>query len=107
MPRSLFRIVRTDPPTIADFTSNAQRGLPPPQDPTLARLWDGLSSYNTAAQARRNARKRPTLGRYIAELRVPDVESVRVERTLNSPGHHTIWGDPADLLALVVNVEPV
>ena len=65
-----------------------------PMTLTWPGLWDGLSSYNTATQARRNARKRPSLGRYIAELRIPDDATVRVARTLNSPGHHTIWGDP-------------
>jgi hypothetical protein len=56
MPRTLYRIVKTDPPTLDDFTSRAARGAPPPLDPELARVHDGISTFNTAQQARRKAR---------------------------------------------------
>jgi hypothetical protein len=99
--------VKRNPPTLADFISNAARGAPAPAQPELARLWDGVSSYNTAEQARRSARRRPMLGRYIAELRLPEDRPLRLERTLKSSGHHTLWAEPSELLALVVRVEPV
>jgi hypothetical protein len=105
--RTFYRIVRTDRPTIADFTSNQARGLPAPDDPDRRRLWDGLSCYNTETQARRNALKRPSLGRYIAELQIPEDGPVRYERTPVSAGHHTLWGDAVVLLRYVASVSPV
>ncbi|MDP8923143.1 MAG: hypothetical protein M3O34_09750 [Chloroflexota bacterium] len=103
--RLLHRIVRTDPPTLDDFLSNLARGRPVPDDPEDARVWDGLSVYSTAAQARRKLRTSPVLGSFIAVLRVPLDGSTRIERT-RGEGHHTIWGDPAMLMGLVVAVEP-
>ena len=104
--RLLHRIVRTDPPTQDDFVSNAAEGRPPPADPDRRAVWDGLSVYSTEAQARRKRRASPILGPYIAVLRVPTDGSVRIERTLVGDGHHTIWGEPDRLLALVVAVIP-
>lgn len=104
--RVFYRIVRTDPPTLDDFISNFARGRPLPDDPEDIRLWDGLSVYSTAAQARRQRRRSPILGRYIAVLRVPLDGTVRIERT-RGEGHHTLWGDPDALLSLVVAVEPL
>ena len=42
------------------------------------------------------------MGQYIAQLRIPDGAAVRVERTFESRGHHTIWGKPETLLSFVV-----
>ena len=63
--------------------------------------------YQTEAQARRKARGLPMLGRFIAEVEVPETEAMRVERTTTSAGHHTVWGDPDGLLAAVRRVSPV
>jgi hypothetical protein len=108
-PRTVYRIVRTAPPTAADFTSNAARGLPVRgDDPETRRLWDGLSVYATEAQARAKARQLPALGGYVARLELPPGAPVRVERTVpRSRGHHTVWGAPAVLLRCVVVVVPV
>lgn len=103
--RLFYRIVRTNPPTLYDFTSNLELGREVPADPELAALWDGLSVQSTLAQARRRRRASPMLGNYIAVLRVPTDGSIRFERTLSADGHHTLWGDPAELLALVVSIE--
>ncbi|MCC7371865.1 MAG: hypothetical protein IT306_25850 [Chloroflexi bacterium] len=103
--RLLHRIVRTNPPTLDDFTSNAARNRPAPDDPTLLAVWDGLSVFSTLSQARRKRRVSPGIGSYVAVLRVPTDGSVHVERTLGGDGHHTIWGEPDALLALVVSVE--
>jgi hypothetical protein len=48
----------------------------------------------------------PLLCAYIATLRIPLGESVRIERTLKGVGHHTIWGEADHLLGLVVAVVP-
>ena len=104
--RLLHRIVRTNPPTRDDFVSNAAKGLPPPDDSERRAVWGGLSVYSTEAQARRKRRVSPMLGGFIAVLRVPIDGSVRVERTLGGDGHHTVWGESDELLALVVAVVP-
>lgn len=104
--RLLHRIVRTNPPTHDDFVSNEARGRPVPDDLEDASVWDGISVYSTAAQARRKRRTSPVLGAFIAVLRVPLDGSMRVQRT-RGEGHHTVWGEPAALLRLVVAVERV
>ena len=104
--RLFYRIVKTNPPTLSDFESAAIKGRPLPSDPGDARLWDGLSVYSTPAQARRQRRRSPVLGAFIATVRVPLDESVRVERT-RGDGHHTLWGDAELLLSMVTAIGPV
>ena len=105
--RLLYRIASTDPPTLVDFESaKAQGTRPEPRDPARRAVWDGLSVFSTPSQARRKRRTSPLLGNYIAALQVPTDGSLRFERTLGGDGHHTVWGEPAALLALVVSVEP-
>ena len=99
----IHRIVQTDPPMRIDFTANVALGRGDPRDPEDARLWDGLSMYSTFNQARRKRRVSPMLGRYVAAVRVPLDGSIRIERT-RGEGHHTVWGDPDALLAMVVSV---
>jgi hypothetical protein len=105
--RLFYRIARNDPPRLQDFTSNRALGKQEPLDSEQAVLWDGLSVQSTLAQARRRRRASPMLGVCIAVLRIPLDGSVRIERTLSSAGHHTIWGDPAQLLGLVVAIESI
>lgn len=112
MARSFYRIVRRDRPTRRDFLSNrAKRGEPRPDLPErLQVLWDGLSVHDSLEQARRQAREAPWLGTQIAVIVVPEGAdgSIRWERTIpNNPGHHTLWGDPDDLLGCVERVVPV
>lgn len=106
--RVFYRIVATDPPTLDDFTANQAKGKAPPNDdPLTLWVWDGISVYATYAQARRKARDFPRLGRYISKLEIPEGAPLRVERTFRrSPGHHTVWGEPATLLRYLVAVVP-
>ena len=106
--RIFYRIVLNNPPTRLDFTSKIGLGIPPPvADLAIVRLWDGLSAYATEAQARRVARRYPQLGRYIAWVSIPEAGVVAYERTLVSPGHHTLWGQPEELIRSVIAVVPV
>ncbi len=107
--RVLYRIVRTDPPTRRDFMSEAELGKPPRGDDPLAeRVWSGISTYQTEAQARRKASTYPWLGAYIAALAIPAGGAIRIERTFpRSAGHHTLWGDAHELLRYVARVVPV
>jgi hypothetical protein len=106
-PHVFYRVVRTAPPTLRDFTSNAALGRPL-LDPTPEnrRLWAGLSFWATMAQARRNARRYRNQGAFIATVVIEDGAAVRVEKT-RGPGHYTLWGLPHTLLACVVSVEPL
>lgn len=109
-PRSLFRIVVRNPPLLDDFTSNEAKGRVPPRSLTeeQRRQWSGLSVFERRDQAERLARRRAGLGRFIAELRLPSDGSISCQRTnLGSPGHYTLWGDPALILQCVVRVYPV
>ncbi len=110
VPSHLYRIVWNDPPELSDFLSNAAVGksLPPHTSAEEERLWDGLSSYNRESRARQKGRGMPWLGKaFIAELRLSDDASIRVERTTKSRGHYTVWGDPTAVLGCVVRVVPI
>ena len=105
--RLFYRIVKTDPPTVADFLSNAARGRPL-RGPEVGRpeLHTGLSMYDSEVAARATAGRFPFLGAYLATVRISADDPVRVEQTLGE-GHYTVWGAPDVLLALVVAVVPV
>jgi hypothetical protein len=105
--RILYRIVKTNPPTDADFVSFGAQGRPAPAGPELARLWWGVSVYDSERGARKTAQRRAHLGRYVAQLEIPDDAPVRVERTGHGVGHHTVWAEPATLLAYVAEVSPI
>ena len=109
MARVFHRIVESSPLTLTDFMSDVARGrVRYPIAIEQLRLRSGLSVFNTEAQARRKALDLPILGVYIASLEIPDGTEVRFEHTLrSSPGHHTLWGDPVELLAYVAAVVPV
>lgn len=86
----------------------AQGRSPRSQDTEAIRLANGLSVYATLTQARNKATAYLRLGQYVAALELPTGGPIRRERTLpSSRGHHTMWGDPAELLACVVAVVPV
>ena len=105
---SLFRIVGTDPPSLWDFLSYKERGIPL-RHPTRRgmRLWDGLSVYRTREQAERVGALSPNLGHFVAEIRVPIDGSCRIELDNGAYGHCTIWGDAATLLQFVVSVSAI
>jgi hypothetical protein len=101
----LYRIVLTDPPSHADFLSEASRGITRRVRPEYERLRSGVSVFDTEERARQRAAKWPWLGGFIAELDLPDEGgSIRYERTTDSRGHYTLWGQPEDLTGRVVRV---
>lgn len=106
--RTFYRVGRSDPPTLADVTSNRAAGRAPRRStPDIERLWDGISVFDTEAGARRQAGMYPWLGRFIVELAIPARSVIQVERTTGTPGHYTLWGDPEALLAMVRSVVPL
>ena len=86
---TFYRIVRTNPPTLADFCSDrvAGRRQPPP---ALRHLWEGFSAFDTEEGARRMAQRFPAIGAFVAAFEVPDEPGFRAERTLSTPGHYTV-----------------
>ncbi len=108
MPLRFYRLIRSNPPTLDDFTSQKAKGIPMARpDPEVALLWDGISVYATEMQARNQARAKPWLGAHIAELTVSDVDPIACRRTGTGRGHHTLWGDPAVLRARLRRVVDV
>ena len=106
--RRFYRIVKTNPPLLDDFLSNQGRGIRPLDTKSLTLwVWTGISVYATSSQARRMARRYPRHGTLMAVLEIEPGAPVQAERTLSTPGHHTLWGEPADLLARVIAVEPL
>jgi hypothetical protein len=93
-----YRVVRSNPSTLDDYTSNKVKGIPMARpDPEVALLWDGISVYATETQARNQARAKPFLGSYIAELTISEGDPITFRRTGVGRGHHTLWGDPAEI----------
>jgi hypothetical protein len=106
---AFYRLVKNNPPHRQDFISNQEkRGQPRSALPShLKPLWSGISLHQTEAQSRRQAAELPRLGKYLAELQIPDdaAQSIRWERTIpHNDGHFTLWGDADSLLACVVRV---
>jgi hypothetical protein len=107
---TVYRITWTDPPSLRDFQSNAEKGIELNSTSTeAARLHDGISVFRTLSQARKTARRRaPWRGRgFIAQIDIPSNSAVRIERTLKSAGHYTLWADAESMLSWVASVEPV
>lgn len=104
---TLYRIVKTDPPTVDDMKSNAAKGSQPRgNDPEVRRLWSGISLFDSIERARRQAGRGPWHGNaYIAELRIP-IDTFQLEST-RGQGHYTLWGLPHAILSYVTQVERV
>ena len=108
MAHRFYRLVRSNPSTLDDFLSNKAKGIPMARpDPEVALLWDGISVYATETQARNQAKAKPWLGAYIAELAISEGDPITFRRTGTGRGHHTLWGDPAILNARVVRIVDV
>ena len=105
---TFYRIVKTDPPTEADFLSYRALGIPLRRDtPELRRSWEGVSVYDTMEAALAIVVQFPRIGRFIAELSLAENGPVRFEQTSVNPRHYDLWGDASDMLVAVVRVVPV
>lgn len=97
--------MKSNPPTRLDFLSHKELGVPL-RNEDQPELWAGLSCQATEQQARRTA-KLPGFGAYIARIEIEDDSTIVWRRTGPKQGHHTIWGNPDDVLACVIDVIPV
>lgn len=105
MRRTFFRIVRSDPPTEEDFLSPQALAVPLwDPDPEKLRMAEGVSVFNTEIQARNKARAYPRKGRFLALLLIEEDGPITFERTGRDRGHHTLWGDPQEMLRRVERV---
>lgn len=99
----VFRIVDHNPPEVGDFLSDRAEGEPWPgdEDDLAIAIWVGVSTFATLTQARNKASGAHFMGRYIAELALPDGSAVPFARTGRTKGHHSIWGHPEVLQGCV------
>lgn len=105
MGRIFYRLVKTDPPTVRDFMSHKERGVPL-RNPAAREIYDGVSVQETEESARRLAHGR-TSSWFIAELAVPDDGTIVYRQTTDDLNHFTLWATPDVLLACVVRTTPV
>lgn len=98
MSRVFFRVTRSDPPALADFTSNHALGriLPNPSAERI-KVWQGISVFESEELARRKARSVPQIGQFIARLEIEDESGIESMPTF-SKGHYTLWGLPEEIL---------
>ena len=106
MPRTFYRVVKTDPPTRNDFLSGREEGIRRPARERDVRLWEGFSVFDTFAQAQAIALKYPHHGSLIATVVIPDDTAITFERTGRNEGHHTIWGGPDESRDYVQAIRP-
>jgi hypothetical protein len=94
-PRTLYRLVRSNPPTLDDFMSYEALKVPPRRPLTSRQRdhWRGVSFYATQAAARLRARASPQLGSFIAEMQVPDEVQVRIEQGGRDLDHYNVWAE--------------
>src|SRR5688572_4361004 len=100
-----YRVVKTNPPTEADFLSHRARGVRLRHDTAESRrLWEGVSVTDSFETSRVLAERFPVMGDFVAVLEVPEQAAVTFEQTTDVPSHYTLWGSPRDMLDLVVSV---
>ena len=97
----VYRVVRSNPPTEADFRSPVDAGkLPPKNRPS--RTWKAVSSFIEFDKAVDKAAAYD-LGDFIAALEIPDT----VQATVSDTGHVDLEDTtPGELLGYVVQVSP-
>ena len=104
LPRTLYRAIRSQHASWADFLSNLVRDQPP-RGPELADPleWAGISVFDDLEVARQRARDVPVLGRYVAELRIPGDAPVLIRPSVGEH-HWTLVGGAGVLFRCVVRV---
>lgn len=107
-PRRVFRIVKSDPPTLDDFASAYVLGRPKARGIQLrsTAVQMALSVMQTLDQAASRAIQFPQIGGHVAELDLRGGEGFAIASTVE-PGHLSLWGTAVKLDAAVVDVYPV
>ena len=96
----LYRIILDEKPAIQDLLSNHDKhNRQMGREPWL--FDNGLSMLADAGQAA-EMRDRFRRGQHLAETVLNPGMGIMLARTLKTPGHHTVWGCPEDLLMLAL-----
>jgi hypothetical protein len=90
---TVYRLVRSDPPTLRDFLPASPKLAAQRRWPELLRA--GLSHFLTTEQAERVRRHRVSR---IARVDLAGGRGIYVARTGRTPGHVTVWAQAAILL---------
>jgi hypothetical protein len=95
VPRTFYRIVKTDPPMEDDFLSQGALRKPPPRrDARFLREWEGLSVLDNEPDARSLVRAFGyRIGPYIATLNIPDDAPLTIEGPTRPNGGHWLLYD--------------
>jgi hypothetical protein len=101
----LYRLCRHDPPEARDFWSHKRRGIPL-ADPLREELWDGISCSERIDALRR---ARHLFGRMscIAGLAIATDSACQFRQTGDDIHHFTVWGEPEEIMLLVVATHPI
>jgi hypothetical protein len=114
----VFRLVKTDhldaEALEPSFYSNERKGKPPRgREVRCPEIWKSLSVYKSLKGARdlyqtiaKRQGAKVRIGEYVAELRLEGGSGVVYEDQGRPDGHVSIWGDPLDLAACVVDIHP-
>ena len=108
VPYFAYRVVRNQSPGVTAFASHAEMGDTPPLgiSPSALNDWDGVSVFETHDQAARHARKYTHLGRFIAELLIPDEAPISRD-VADRRGHFNLRGSGAAIFSCLVGVSPI
>ena len=100
--QSMWRLLGANGPKLRDFESNRDKGRSRGrQQPYVAHL--GLSMFDSLDLAVRNARIFPA---HVARVQLAAGHGFSIARTFaDTKGHHTVWGEPAELWGHVVAVD--
>lgn len=102
MARKFYRIVHNAVPTVDDFRTAAEEGMPLTNEAHRREWAEGVSVYDDLAYSLRRAQKnRARLGGYVATVVIPDTGGVEVAKTMQNPRHYTIYASAGEILALV------
>jgi hypothetical protein len=102
----VYRLVRSDPPTVADFASNCESGRRRrPERGESIEDWTGISTFDSldALQALVRRAQFGPRSRWAARLELPMNTAIEWKKT-HGAGHWTIWGSSQAIHAAVVSV---
>jgi hypothetical protein len=114
----VFRLVTTDQLDVAalepSFYSNQRKGKRPKgREVRCPEIWGSLSVYKSLQGARdlyrviaKRQRGAVRIGEHVAELRLEGGVGFVYEEQNRADGHVSLWGEPLDLAARVVDIHP-
>jgi hypothetical protein len=100
--RVFYRVIKGPVPTLDDFKTHKQLGIPL-KNKALEREWgSAISVYDEFDYVVGIARRFPRLGSHIATIVVPEDGSVEFAQTMGDEHHYSIYKSAQKVLELVV-----